>query len=432
MKTPPNSVESERVVIGTLYLWPDTLNQILTVVDKGDFYDRVSQLLFAAITEVIEKHKMIDAIMLANHIGDLKPIGGAEAISKIGDWAATRAILEHHCRTVKMLSNHRKMIRVAEIIAGSGYEARDSQEYLNDSLRAVSQFATQTTRLTVTPMSEGFSGLLREIYSEKPPNDVVLSRLGLLDLKINGFPKGLVTVLAGGTSMGKSLVALNMALRMAHLGTRVFYATLEDRIKNQQRRAVSIRSGVALNELKRCGIVDPIKCQRIANAATVGQLPIDWCDMPTTAEELCRLFISYQCQHQGEDVVFIVDHLLYLRSKRRESEYDRVTNAVRSLADLAKDTNCPVIALCQLNRDSKSRAVSDKAPMLSDLRSSGAIEQDARLILGVYRPYKHDKEADPNLLELHILKNTDGPAGFAMRFGVDLTTVSIYEEQEGY
>jgi replicative DNA helicase len=428
----PSAPESERIIIGTVYLWPETLAQVLPIVDKGDFYNHINQLFFDALTQVIEQHGTVDGVMLANHIGDLKPIGGVEAISKLGDWSATRATLRQHCETVKGLSNQRKMIRVAEIIVGSGYESKDPQDYVRRSLEAVSAIATQTTRLAVKPMSDGFSGLLREIYSEKPPGDVVLSHLGILDLKVGGFTKGLVTVLAGGTSMGKSLVALNLSLKMATAGTRVFYATLEDNIKNQQRRALSIKSSVPLNELKRCGIMDPAKCQRIANAASVGQLPIDWCDMPTTADQLCQLMLAYKCQHSDEDVVFIVDHLLYLRSSRRETEYERVTNAVRSLADLAKSTYSPVIALCQLNRDVKNRAGSDKAPMMSDLRSSGAIEQDARLIIGVHRPWKYDKEADPSLLELHFLKNTDGPAGFQIDIGVDLPTVSIYEQHERY
>jgi replicative DNA helicase len=385
---------------------------------------------------VIEKTGNVDSYLLADKLkqrGDLEVVGGL-TISQIGDWAATKVTLEHHCRIVKDLSAHRKMIKVAEIIAGSGYTARDSQEYVRDSLKAVSQFTTQTTRLAVKPISDGFAGLMREIYSEKPPVDMVMSGLGLLDLRINGFPKGLVTVIAGDTSMGKSLVALNLAMRMAQRGTRVLYATMEDTIKNQQRRAISIASAVALNELKQCQITDPVKCRKIANAATVGQLPIDFMETPTTADELCNLFYAYSRKHkeEHEDVVLIADHLLYFRGQRRESDYERVTAAMRSLADCGKATGEAVIALSQINRDHKGRAASDKAPMKSDLKSSGAIEQDARLILGVYRPWEHDKEADPTRLELHILKNTDGPAGFPLVFGVDLTTVSIFEEQEGY
>jgi replicative DNA helicase len=402
-----------------------------------DFYNSTNRILFGVLQASIEQTQSADIAILADKLrqtGSLKVVGGLMALSKLGDWSTTRENLEYHCKVVKNLSNQRKMILVAQTIAGAGLESKDPEKYLSESLRSISELATQSTSLSVTPMGEGFASLLREIYSDKPPRDVTLSGLGLLDLKIGGFPKGLVTVIAGDTSMGKSLVALNLALRMANSGTRVFYATLEDKIKNQQRRAVSIRSGVPLNELKRCGIHDPVKCNRVASAAPVGQLPIDWCDKPTTAGDLCNMFRGYKCRYPNDEVVFIVDHLLYLRSSRRETEYDRVTNGMRSLADCAKDVNSSVIALCQLNRDNKQRSGADKAPMLSDLRSSGAIEQDARLILGVYRPYKYDKEADPNgnRLELHVLKNTDGPAGFEMVFKVDLTTVSVYEEQEGY
>lgn len=402
------------------------------MVSDADFYTGTNRILFSAIRDVIKKTGTLDAVLLSSKVV-CYGISNLQ-ISKLGDYAATKATIKHHCETVKALSNQRKLIRVAEIIAGAGYESKDPQQYISDSLRSLSEFATQTTRLKVSPISEGFAGLLQEIYSEKPPGDMVMSGLGLLDLRINGFPKELVTVIAGDTSMGKSLVAINLAIRMAQRGTRVLYATMEDTKKNQQRRVISIASAVALNELKRCGVTDPIKCQRIAAAATAGQLPIDFMETPATADDLCNLFYAYCQEHKDEECVLIADHLLYFRGHRRESDYERVTAAMRSLADCAKATNSAVIALSQINRDHKGRAQSDKAPVKSDLKSSGGIEQDARLILGVYRPWEHDKEADANRLELHVLKNTDGPAGFPLVFGVDLTTVSIYEEheQQGY
>lgn len=424
-KTPPHSLEAEQSVIGTMFLWPETVVTVRTILDNDDWYTQVYRTLFKAFVSLSTADCGLDETTLCDWLStknELKRIGGVEAISKLGDKAGNRGNLKAHCEIIRLKSAQRAVQRVAEKILHNGYNPDDPESYPSDSLKDLSDEITKHTKISTENIADGATELVKRIYSPQGAATTIKTGYKEFDDNLGGFTPGLLAVLAGRPRMGKSMTALNFLLSMVIKGfARGLFFTLEDKTENQRFRALSCLSGVGLMNLKH-GDVDHVAATKLNKALiTINGLPMDFVDKPSTAQQICQLSTTYRYKHSNDPLVIVVDHLGYIRGD--SDPFKRISDATRDLCDLAKNTNAAVIALSQLNRQVESR--SDNRPTLSDLRATGHIEEDARLVLAVYRDVVYNQNAHDDELELLCLKNTDGRSGFSMNFGCNLPTVKL-------
>lgn len=420
----PHSNEAEQAILGAMMIYPNVAS---IVYDQGlvakDFYLDIHQRIFSAMMDISESGKPIDVTTLVSRLQDtdqLNLVGGADYIIKLSDTAISSANSTYYIEIIKSRAHLRRLIETAELIAEDGFDtASDLDEVMDKAERDILN-VTRSRRATDFKSSRDVLSVVMQelIRLRSSDNHVTGIKTGYNDLDriTNGFQRGDLIILAARPAMGKTAFALNLALNASFYNAgAIAIFSLEMPAEALMKRILSAKSSVESNKLRSGNILDDEfnKLNESANELMATKLFVDDSSNIKISEifSKCRKLRS----EHGLDMV-VVDYLQLISGSGRsggDNRQQEISEISRSLKGLAREMECPVIALSQLSRSVESRP--DKHPMLSDLRESGAIEQDADIVMFLYRDEYYNKE-----------ENDDTPAN-----ATDTTDVDIAKHRNG-
>ncbi len=425
-KTPPHNIEAEQAVLGGVLIDKDAINKAMEVLaeDGSDFYHPAHAKLFRAMSSLFKKNTPVDEITLADAFkgsDDLISVGGISYIGEIVDSIPTAANISYYARIVKEKSLIRKVISASTEIVARGYEAQDSvEDFIDDAERIifeVSQERAKKTFFHIKELMKGTFETIEKLYAQK--NHVTGVPTGYTDIDVltSGLQNSDLIVIAGRPGMGKTSFALNIAENAAiDADSPVAVFSLEMSKEQLAQRLLASRAKVNLQDIRR-GFIrkdDWGKLTTSVGALCDAQIYID--DTPAqTALEMRAKARRWKAEH-GIKLV-IIDYMQLMRGRKNvDSREQEISDISRSLKAMAKELHLPVIALSQLSRRTEQRE--GNKPQLSDLRESGAIEQDADVVMFVYReslykPCECPKElcscGRRNTAEINVAKQRNGP-----------------------
>ncbi|MEZ5437970.1 MAG: replicative DNA helicase [Lysobacteraceae bacterium] len=420
-RVPPNSVDAEQSVLGGLMLSPDKWDVIADRITEEDFYRRDHRLIFRAIAELAEGGKPFDAVTLGEWLESRNKdaeIGGSAYLIELASTTPSAANIKAYADIVREKSILRQLIEVGTDIVNDGYqpEGRSSAEVLEKAEQDVFRIAEAGSR-----GRQGFvriNGALKdafEVLQQRYTNRGQLTGLptGLRDLDemMSGLQSSDLIILAARPAMGKTSLALNMAQNAA-IKTKKAAAVFSMEMSAPQLafRLMSSLGRIDQSRLK-TGNLEDEDWPRVTSAISIlsdAKIFID--DTPALSPIELRSRARRLAREHDLGVI-VIDYLQLMQVPgNKENRATEISEISRSLKALAKELNIPVIALSQLNRSLESRT--DKKPVMADLRESGAIEQDADIILFIYRDEYYNKDsAEKGVAEVIIGKHRNGPTG---------------------
>lgn len=418
---PPQSFDAEKGILCSILIDPDAMEAVRgeSLLAK-DFHHPHHQSIYEAMLDLYDKNEPIDTVTVANHLmihGKLEVIG-ANTLSVIEEFLPTSAAVLSYVRLVKGKSALRSLIQAARTITEKAYsQTQDVNEVLDEAEQTILSIRDKTARKGIISLKE-LSNIAVEKYLALIENKNAVTGVGSgffdLDKLTAGFQPGELIIIAARPSMGKTAFTLNIA---AHVGIEeknpVAFFSLEMGAEQLFNRLIGAYAEIDLSRL-RSGFIKAEDYNRLTQAA--GHLA----EAPMYIDETASLTIgdlrnkARRLVHQHGVRLLMVDYLQLMSAPQRfENKAAEVGEISKGLKSIARELSIPVIALSQLNRGVEART--DKRPMMSDLRESGAIEQDADVIAFLYREeyYLRDKtpEDKKNLAELIIGKNRNGPTG---------------------
>jgi replicative DNA helicase len=419
-KVPPHNTEAEQSILSAILIENNTLPEVLEILSDQDFYREAHRKIFKAMVELFEKNEPADLVTLTNLLkerGQLGSLGGASYLAELVDTVPMAVNAAHYARIVQEKASLRRLIEQAAAITTRCFEDKgDVEEILDFAERSIFDISENKIKPSFYTLGELLTDTYKaveEAYENKVLVTGVPTGFQGLDGKTSGFQPGDLIVIAGRPSMGKTALALNIA-RNASLETVEPAAVFSLEMSKEQLslRMLSAEARIDSSRM-RGGFLSESDLARINRAAgALYDIPIYIDDSPAISALEIRAKARRMKMDKGLGLV-VVDYLQLMRGRasaeRRELEISEIS---RSLKALAKELNIPVVALSQLNRKVEERT--NKRPVLSDLRESGAIEQDADVILFIYRDEVYHKEEDnPNkgIAELILAKQRNGPIG---------------------
>ncbi|MEG3191187.1 replicative DNA helicase [Lysobacter sp. D1-1-M9] len=422
LRVPPQSVEAEQAVLGGLMLAPDAYDRVADQLTEQDFYRRDHQLIYRAIRELAEKNKPFDAVTLGEwfeSIGEAEQVAGGAYLIELASTTPSAANIVAYAEIVRDKAVLRQLIEVGTGIVNDGFQpdGRDSSEILSSAEQQVFAIAEAGARgrTDFVPVNKA----LTEAF------DVLQTRFAAGG-SVTGLPTGYtefdemtaglqptdLLILAARPAMGKTTLALNMAEHAA-IRTKKAVAVFSMEMSASQLALRLISSNGRVNAQRlRSGQLEDEDWSRVTSAIRMlrdAKIFID--DTPGLSPDVLRAK-ARRLKREHDVGLIVIDYLqLMAVPGNNENRATEISEISRSLKHLAKELNVPVIALSQLNRSLESRA--DKRPVMADLRESGAIEQDADVIVFIYRDDYYNKENSPDkgLAEVIIGKQRNGPTG---------------------
>ena len=418
-RVPPHSVEAEQAVLSGVYLRPDLLHEIVDQISASDFYLPAHRIIFGAFLDLYGRGVAVDEVTVfdwLNDHGQLENVGGAVYLAELSRAVVSGANATHWAKIVRDKSMQRALIEAsAEIIANCYDSTRDVPALLDESEKAIFSISERANSKTFTPSGElvrsVFEALEARYLNKNATTGVSTGYMGLDRITAGLQPSDLI-IIAARPSMGKTAFALNLAMRSAlSAGVTVAIFSLEMSKESLMDRMLCAWGRVDLSRVRK-GYLDDEDWNKLSTAAdTLARAKIFIDDTaalsPLALRARCR---RLKAEH-GLGLV-MVDYLQLMHSSRNDSRELEISDISRNLKALAKELKVPVIALSQLNRKLEERT--DKRPVLSDLRESGAIEQDADLIMFIHREDAYNKKADKpktGIAEIIIGKHRNGPTG---------------------
>src|SRR5512136_158649 len=419
-KLPPQHIEAEQSILGGILIENEAINRVTEILDADDFYREAHRKIFNGLINLSERDEPADLITLTNElrkINQLDSAGGASYITSLIDSVPTAANIEYYAKIVKEKSILRQLIQTAtEIITESYQDRSDVESFLDEAERSIFQISENRVRPSFYPIREivkqSFKTLER-LYEKKELVTGVPSGFKELDQMTAGFQPSDLIIVAGRPSMGKTAFCLNVA-QYAAIEKRTPVAVFSLEMSKEQLviRLLCSEAHVEGTRL-RSGFLSESDWPRLTIAAgNLSEAPIYIDDTAALSALELRAKARRLKADQGLGML-IIDYLQLMRGRARvESRQQEISEISRSLKAVAKELNIPVIAVSQLSRRTEERT--GMRPQLSDLRESGAIEQDADLILFLYRDEVYNRAEDnPNRgkAEMIIGKQRNGPTG---------------------
>ncbi|MCL2761184.1 MAG: replicative DNA helicase [Desulfuromonadales bacterium] len=429
-KVPPQSLEAEMSILGGILLDNEAINRVLEIIKVEDLYREPHRKIFKGMIELNKNNDPCDLITLTTIMkkrGELEEVGGGAYLATLVDYVPTAANIAYYCKIVKEKAIARTLITAAtDIVTKSFEEQADVEELLDNAQKVIFEISENKLKPAFFPVKDILKTTIRNIeklYEKKEHVTGIPSGFLDLDGMTAGFQQGDLIIVAGRPSMGKTALALNIGQHAAihtEQKTPVAIFSLEMSKEQLVTRLLCSEARIDASRL-RTGHLIETDWERLMNGA--GKLhtaPIFIDDTPAISVMEMRAKCRRLKAEQNIGLV-IVDYLQLMQGGiRSESRQQEISEISRSLKALAKELEIPVVALSQLNRSLESRT--DKRPMMSDLRESGAIEQDADVIMFVYRDSvycdgckKRDgsctKEGHDRQAEIIIGKQRNGPIG---------------------
>ena len=422
MKVPPNSIEAERAVLGSLLIDKDAIIKIADLLQQEDYYHEVHGLIYRAILDLYEKRTPIDLLTTKTILEDRKQldaIGGASYLVTLTNEVHTSTHIYNYALIVKQKSTLRRLIRSGDMITGFGYNETEPLELLLEqaekSLFGVSQASIKEKFIHIKDVLSSTYDKITELHDPATRDKYRGVPTGFRDLDhlLTGFQPNDLVILAARPAMGKTAFALNIAQNIAKTGRSVAIISLEMSKEQLVERMFSALLGVDSWKIKsgklseedfmRIGtVMDELYAMKIFIDDSVGN----------SISELRSKARRLQMEH-GLDMI-IVDYLQLMTvngtSGSLTNRVNEISEISRSLKALARELRVPIMALSQLSRAVEMRPV--KIPQLSDLRESGAIEQDADVVMMMYREDYYEEDSDrAGMADIFIRKHRSGPIG---------------------
>ena len=423
----PHSNEAEQAILGGMMVYPNVSSIVL---DQGlianDFYLDIHQRIFSAMMDIIEGGKPVDVMTVVSRLQDteqLPLVGGADYIIKLSDTAISSANSMYYVEIVKQRAHLRRLIETAQKIEEESYDTATSLDEIMDKAEREILNVTRDRKATEFKSSrQVISDVMQELIKLRNSDSHITGvKTGYSDLDriTNGFQRGDLIILAARPAMGKTAFALNLALNASFYNQgAIAIFSLEMPAEQLMKRILSAKSSVESSKLRSGNLLDEEfnQLNEAANELIGKKLYVDDSSNIKVGEifSKCRKLKS----EHGLDLI-VIDYLQLISGSGRGSADNRqqeISEISRSLKQLAREMECPVIALSQLSRSVETRP--DKHPMLSDLRESGAIEQDADIVIFLYRDeyYSKDKDKEENKdatdkTDIDIAKHRNGATG---------------------
>ena len=417
-RIPPHSLEAERAVLGAILLERESLPRAVELLQAPDFYKEGHRKIFLAMLGLFERNEPVDLLTIAEELrrrAELEEVGGPATLAGLVEEAATAAHLMSYGAIVREKAVLRELIRISTEIIGESFEAREPvDKLLDDAERLIFQISERRMQGSAVPvrviLKDTFEHIER-LYDRKEHITGLASGFDDLDRMTSGFQPSDFIIIAGRPSMGKTAFALNIA---KHAGVedhkKILVLSLEMSKEQLVQRLLCAEAKVDSHKV-RTGYLDPRDWTRMTNAAgrlAEASIYIDDSAAVTVLEARAKAR-RMKAEH-GLDLI-VIDYLQLMRGRNPDNRQQEISEISRSLKALAKEINVPVVALSQLSRAVEARQ--SKEPQLSDLRESGALEQDADVILFLYRPERYGLQSDDGdrVADIIIGKQRNGPTG---------------------
>ncbi len=419
-KIPPQNLEAEQSILGGILLDNQALNTVLEILLAEDFYSESHRRIFSAILELSEKNRPSDLITLSDLLrdrGQIDAVGGVTYLASLVDGVPSAANIAYYSRIVKEKSILRNLIGTATEILTKSYNAGpDVDALLDEAEHSIFEISENKIRPTFSPLKELIKDSFRTIerlYEKKELVTGVPTGFEILDEKTSGLQKADLVIIAGRPSMGKTAFALNIAQNAAIEGNLpVAIFSLEMSKEQLAFRMLSSEARVDSQRLRRGfpGETDWPKLTTAAGRLAEAPIFIDDTAAITVLEMKAK---ARRLKAETGLGLVVIDYLQLMRGGAyKDSREQEISEISRSLKALAKELNIPVVALSQLNRQVEART--NRRPQMADLRESGAIEQDADVILFLYRDEVYNRSEDnpdKGTAEIIIGKQRNGPVG---------------------
>src|SRR3989338_8847956 len=392
-KVPPYSQEAERAVLGSMLIDREALERALELLDEKSFYEEQNQKIFSVIKTLSLNNRVVDTVTLAEELRTmnyLSSAGGAEYIAELINTVATAAHIDNYAEIVKEKAILRDLIRAATQMVGECFQENEGANSLLDKAEGlIYSIAEKKARTGLAPLSEMIHEMIENLevlHQRKETVTGVPSGFKRFDDMTAGFQRGNLVILAARPGVGKTALALNIALQSLRTG---FFKKSD--------WPIITRKAELLSEA-------PIYLDYSNSAMSI-----------LTLRSSARRMAAQLASKATPLSLIIIDYLQLMQGSRKnlENRQNEIAEISRSLKGLARDLNVPIIALSQLNRSPEERGREGK-PQLSDLRESGALEQDADMVGFIYREAMYKKDPDEELLrkaKLIIAKQRNGPLG---------------------
>ena len=420
-KQVPNNIEAEKSVLGSILIDPEAYDLVSDRLVADDFYRDAHRLIYAGMVRLVASGVPPDYTTLCDDLelkGKLDDVGGASYIASLINDVCTSANIEYYADIVSRAAMSRRLIHYAGQVATLAYEQDD--QMLEKSASMLTGIERGSASGDFIPMAESISEYLAHLdylHQNRGKLTGVSSGFTDLDMVTGGFQKSDLIILAGRPSMGKSALAFTMAYNAAGKGSTVAIFTLEMNRMQVNNRLMSIATGIPIHFLK-SGWIEDNQWDKVTDAGhRLSQLPMYINDVVGNPLSSMRSQLRRLTRQHGPVDLVVVDYLGLIASDgTSENRVQEVNKISKGLKNMAREFNIPVISLAQLSRKVEERP--DKRPQLADLRDSGSIEEDADLVMFVYREEYYAARAGKlddlpaerrNVAEINISKHRNGP-----------------------
>jgi len=426
-RLPPQNVDAEEAILGALLIDPDAIIRVATFLNPEDFYREKHGWIYDTALTLHDRREPIDLLTVCDeleHRQQLDEVGGPAFITALTNAVPTSIHAEHYARIVERTATRRRLIEAAGQIAALAYQEADDVDEVVDRAEQI-LFGVSERRISreLVPIKQVLSKYYDRIeYLTLHRGELIGIPTGFqrVDKLLGGLQRSDLVILAARPSVGKTSLALSFAHNAAKkYGQRVAFFSLEMSNEQVVQRLISSETGIDAQRLRR-GEIEQDEWGRFMKATNdLAETYFYIDDTPGASALELRTKARRLHAEVGIDLM-VVDYLQLMRGDyRSENRVQEISSISRALKALARELNVPVLALSQLSRSVESR--SDKRPILSDLRESGALEQDADVVMFIYRDEMYNDNTEwPNIADIMVAKHRNGPTG----------TVQLYFRKE--
>ncbi|MEC6748765.1 replicative DNA helicase [Marinilactibacillus sp. XAAS-LB27] len=426
-RLPPQNIEAEQSVLGSILLNPEALIPAMEYIESTDFYRRGHQLIFQTMIDLSERNEALDVVTIADMLesrNQLEDIGGTPYLADIATTVPTAANVEYYSKIVEERSILRRLIQTATEIASRGYdEASDLPNLLDDAERKILEVSEKRSRsgfVNIETVLRETINNIDELFQNDEEITGISTGYKALDQMTAGLHEDELIILAARPGVGKTAFALNVA---QNIGTKtdetVAIFSLEMGAEQLVNRMLCAEGTINASNLRTGKLTEEEFTKLFVAMGSLSKANIYIDDTPGIRTAEIRAKCRRLKQERGSLGLIVIDYLQLIEGSGKESRQQEVSDISRQLKKLAKELSVPVVALSQLSRSVEQRQ--DKRPILSDLRESGSIEQDADIVAFLYREdyYRNedeedeDESAEDNVVEIILEKNRSGARGTA-------------------